>query len=124
MTFNISDFASVSPIIFLSILALLLLVIDGTFRRPAVSVYWTSLVGLIVCGFLTVNTYFASGTAFGGMVFTGRFPAFFEMVFLLSAALSVLLSRPYLEKENVHFGEYYTLIVLATVGMMLMASAT
>ncbi len=123
MAFDFNDFTSVSPIIFLSAVALLLLIIDGSFKRPAVPVYWITLAGLVASGFLTMNTYFASGTAFGGMVFTGRFPAFFELVFTVSAALSVLLSRPYLEKENAHFGEYYTLIVLGTIGMMLMSSA-
>lgn len=123
MAFDFNDFTSVSPIIFLSAVALLLLIIDGSFKRPAVPVYWITLAGLVASGFLTMNTYFASGTAFGGMVFTGRFPAFFELVFTVSAALSVLLSRPYLEKENAHFGEDDTLIVLGTIGMMLMSSA-
>lgn len=101
----------------------MLLIIDATVKKPAGLAYWLTLVGLAVTGILTVNTYSASGVAFNGMVFTGRFPAFFEIIFVLSSGLSVLLSKPYLEKEDVHFGEYYTMIVFATIGMMLMASA-
>jgi NADH-quinone oxidoreductase subunit N len=123
MSFNYSDLIAVSPILFLSAYSLLLLIIDASLRKPANVVYWLTLLGLVVSALLTVNTYNASGIAFNGTVFTGRFPAFFEIVFLLSSALSVLLSKPYLEKQKINFGEYYSLVVFATVGMMLMASA-
>lgn len=123
MPFNYNDIIAVSPILFLSAFSLLLLVVDASFKRPANLVYCLTIVGLIITGILTINTYHAAGEAFNGMVFTGRFPAFFEIVFVISAALSVLLSKSYLEREGVHFGEYYSLIVFATVGMMLMASA-
>jgi len=129
MFFNYNDIVSVSPIIFLSLFSLLLLIVDASFlkrgtsdKKPANVVYWITILGLIVSGLLTVNTYFASGTAFNGMVFTGKFPAFFEMVFVISSILSVLLSKSYLEREGIHFGEYYALIIFATIGMMLMAS--
>ncbi len=123
MSFNYNDMIAVSPILFLSAYSLLLLIVDASLKRPANICYWLTLVGLVVSGFLTVFTYNASGNAFNGMVFTGRFPAFFEIVFVLSAALSVLLSKPYLEKERINFGEYYTLLLFATLGMMIMASA-
>ncbi|MGO9481914.1 MAG: NADH-quinone oxidoreductase subunit N [Candidatus Kryptoniota bacterium] len=121
--FDYTDIISVSPIIFLGIFALLLLIVDASFKRSANFVCWLTILGLLISGILTVNTYFAPGVAFNGMAFTGKFPAFFEVVFVLSAVLTVLLSRPYLERESIHFGEYYSLIVFATIGMMLMASA-
>jgi NADH-quinone oxidoreductase subunit N len=123
MPFNYNDLIAVSPILFLSVYSLLLLIIDASLKKPANLVYWLTLLGLVVSGLLTANTYNAPGTAFNGTVFTGRFPAFFEVVFLLSSALSVLLSKPYLEKQKINHGEYYSLVVFATVGMMLMASA-
>jgi NADH-quinone oxidoreductase subunit N len=123
MPFNYNDVISVSPIIFLSLFSLLLLIVDASFKKPANVVYWITILGLLISGLLTVNTYFATGTAFNGMVFTGKFPAFFEIVFVVSSILSVLLSKSYLEREGIHFGEYYTLIIFATIGMMLMASA-
>ncbi|HUI28578.1 MAG TPA: NADH-quinone oxidoreductase subunit N [Candidatus Acidoferrales bacterium] len=123
MAFNYNDVISVSPIIFLSGLSLLVLIIDVSFKKSADALYWVTILGLVISGLLTANTYFAPGAAFNGSVFTGKFPAFFEMVFVVSAILSVLLSKSYLEREGIHFGEYYALIIFATVGMMLMASA-
>ncbi len=105
MVFNYSDMIAVSPILFLSVFSLLLLVVDVSVKKPATVLYWLTLIGLAITGFLTVNTYNIPGSAFNGMVFTGKFPAFFEVVFVLSAALSVLLSKPYLEKIEDHYGE-------------------
>lgn len=47
---------------------------------------------------------------------------FFGFVFLAAAALVILLSVKYLEIEEEHHGEYYALMLFATVGMMFMAS--
>jgi NADH-quinone oxidoreductase subunit N len=121
--FDYSDIISVSPIVFLSVFSLLLLIVDASFKKPANGTYWLTIAGLVITGLLTPNTYLSAGTAFSGMLFTGKFPAYFEIVFLASAILSVLLSKSYLEREGAHFGEYYSLIVFATIGMMLMASA-
>ena len=123
MAFNYNDVIAVSPILFLSAFSLLLLIVDASVKKPANLVHWLTLIGLVITGVLTINTYNAPGAAFGGLVFTGHFPAFFEIVFIISAALSVLLSKPYLEMKGDYFGEYYSLLSFATVGMMVMASS-
>ena len=123
MQFNYGDAITICPIIFMATLSLFLLVIDASIKKSANAAYWLTLAGLAIAASLTPYTYFASGNAFGGMVFTGRFPAFFDIVFITSAALTVFLSKSYLEKEGAHFGEYYALVIFGTIGMMLMASA-
>ncbi|MGB9592350.1 MAG: hypothetical protein ACPL1K_07520, partial [Candidatus Kryptoniota bacterium] len=123
MYFNYSDMIATCPIIFMAALSLFLLVIDVSVKKSANAVYWLTLAGLIVAASLTPYTFHSAGNAFGGMVFTGKFPAFFDIVFISSAALTVFLSRSYLENQGVHFGEYYILIVFGTIGMLLMASA-
>ena len=49
------------------------------------------------------------------------FATFFKLVFLVSAALTVLLSHRYLSLEGGRPGEYYFLVLTATLGMMIMA---
>jgi NADH-quinone oxidoreductase subunit N len=46
------------------------------------------------------------------------------VVFLIAAALTVLMSVRYLEVEGTRAGEYYFLILCATLGMMFMAGGT
>lgn len=59
---------------------------------------------------------------FGGAIVVDSFFIFFGLIFLASTALVILLSVRYLETEAEHHGEYYALMLFATVGMMFMAS--
>ena len=48
---------------------------------------------------------------------------FFNLVFCLAGILTLLMSANYLQTVDIHAGEYYSLILFAIVGMMLMAAA-
>lgn len=61
--------------------------------------------------------------AFSGQYVSDPFAFFFKIVFLVSAALILLMSIGYLKSERIDKGEFYPLILFATLGMMLMASA-
>jgi NADH-quinone oxidoreductase subunit N len=83
-------------------------------------------------GFLTVISAFAAiyytlmgspGTTFSGMYISDGYSTFFKLIFLVNLILTVLMSSKYLETLKINFGEYYSLILFATLGMMLMASA-
>jgi NADH-quinone oxidoreductase subunit N len=49
---------------------------------------------------------------------------FFNLVFLLTAGLSLLTAMDYLTGKELQGGEYYALLLFSTSGMMVMASAT
>ena len=51
-----------------------------------------------------------------------RFAIYFWYLFLASAAITILVSVRYLEIENEHHGEYYSLLLMSVVGMMCMAA--
>jgi NADH-quinone oxidoreductase subunit N len=61
------------------------------------------------------------GSVLGGMLLADGYAAFFKALFLISAALTVLISLRYLDDEGSHYGEYYALLLFAVVGMMFMA---
>jgi NADH-quinone oxidoreductase subunit N len=56
------------------------------------------------------------------MFVVDNYSVFFNLIFLFSTAIVLLMSDQYLKQEGVNHGEYFTLILFATVGMMLMAS--
>ena len=56
-----------------------------------------------------------------GLLAVDQFALFFKVLFLGAAALTVLMSVRYLEIEGASPGEYYFLILCATLGMMIMA---
>lgn len=59
---------------------------------------------------------------FAGSVVVDPFFIFFGFLFLAATALVILLSVRYMEIEKEHHGEYYALMLFATLGMMFMAS--
>src|SRR5256886_4862078 len=59
---------------------------------------------------------------FYGMVRIDGFALVFRAIFLIAAALAIAISIRYLDMEREQHGEYYSLILFATVGMMFLGS--
>ena len=62
--------------------------------------------------------------AFNGLWVVDNYCRFFKLIFLLGTGLTILISIKYVENEGVQHGEYFALILFATLGMMIMASGT
>ncbi len=86
-----------------------------------------SLLG-IVGAFIATIILFNVGDyqpAFNSMVGSDQGSLYAYIIILSASALAIMLSPAYLQRLNlVHQGEYYALMLLATIGMMLMAAAT
>ena len=82
-----------------------------------------ALIGTIILAIITfgyMNKYIVT---FSGMFVLDNLSVVLKEVFFLSNIIVILLSLKYLEIEKVNLGEYYALMIFATVGMMIMASA-
>lgn len=117
------------PEIVLSAWAMLVLMLDvfqkGSRSEPSSpAMPWLTLGGLGLAAL--ANTWIAGLTDSGvpGMIAVDAFRIFSNYVFLLAAALFVLISTRYIDQENLRLGELYVLIMFATVGMMVFAGAT
>jgi NADH-quinone oxidoreductase subunit N len=62
-------------------------------------------------------------SAFNESIVLDNFALFFTLIFLLAAALTILSSIHYVRQTRIHEGEFYALILFATVGMIVMAAA-
>ncbi len=91
---------------------------------------WLAVIGLAGVGgalFATVMLWMdgTNGDAFFGMVNDDRVALFANVVILFAVGVALLFSPGYLERQGiVHEGEYYTLMLLAALGMMLMSAAS
>jgi NADH-quinone oxidoreductase subunit N len=120
---SLSDFYYILPELVLTGGALVVLVADVLLpKRSNVALAWVTL--------LVIGATFASLIPFihepvrevaGGLIAIDRFALFFKIVFLAAAALTVLMSVRYLTVEGASPGEYYFLVLCATLGMMFMA---
>ena len=111
------------PEIFLTILAILVLVLDFFLaKKNKLRLGYLGAAGLLML--LPVILFsIDSAPSFGGTVIADQFAAFFKFLFIVAAILAILVSMDYLKKENMQQGEYFYIVLFATVGMMVMASA-
>jgi NADH-quinone oxidoreductase subunit N len=85
---------------------------------------WLTIAGSATALYISVQMLRvgAVGTEFNNMIQVDEYSLFFNVIFLVSTILVVLISISYLGRNDKRQGEYYLLILLATLGMMLMAS--
>jgi len=91
-------------------------------KRPVLG--WITLAVIaatFVSFFWPVQIYRMHTEVAHGLLAVDRFGLFFKTVFLVAAAITVLMSMRYLAVEGASPGEYYFLILCATLGMMVMA---
>lgn len=119
MPFVMPDLGPVMPEIVMTCLALFILLADLVIKRKETIAFLSIVTVAAVTYFLAGS----SGTTFNGMFIADGYSLFFKLIFMLNVILTVLISVKYIVIEKVNFGEYYVLILFATLGMMLMASA-
>ena len=83
-----------------------------------------SLIGIVIAFFSALPLMGSDQTGFEGMYVSDGFTLFFKILFLIVAFLTVLISMGYAHREGIEPGEYYALILFATLGMMLMAAGS
>jgi len=119
---NIS-FTAIMPEILLTGLALAVLVLDFFLRKKSKFILgYLSVAGLLVL-LPVVLVSIDVRPSFGGTVIADRFATFFNIIFIVAGILATLMSMDYLQKEDIHRGEYYYIILFAILGMMVMASS-
>jgi NADH-quinone oxidoreductase subunit N len=117
------NLALFKPEIILAATAVLVILVDLFIKQKCVTRY-LSLAGLIVAGVFAVMMWGDNNSSlFSNMLAADNFAVFFKLLFLGIAVLVILGSTDYEEKFANFRSEYYALILLSTLGMMLMASA-
>jgi NADH-quinone oxidoreductase subunit N len=120
------NFGLILPELIVGSVAVLVMLLDA-FVRP--SQRWTtgglSLLGLIA-GAAAAVWLWTRGTAgtgtFNGMIVLDEIRLSFTLVVILVSALTILISVVWVEGEHLPAGEFHSLLLFATSGMMLMAS--
>ena len=122
----IINWALIAPEVIVCIAAVVVMLVDA-FARPTQR--WITggiaLAGLLAAAIATIwlwTTGTASADAFNGMIVLDELRLGFTLVFLLVSALTLLISTVWVEREQLPAGEFHSLLLFATVGMMLMAS--
>src|SRR5213082_1204444 len=132
--FETYDLYLLAPEWSLALLAMAEVLVDLFVKRRIVTVT-VALIGLIIplgfaisqvflVGPLVANHTLPSNQAFFGMFIADQYAIFFDIIFLIIAAVMILSSYSYVGKYVKANGELYTLLLFSVTGMMLMASTT
>lgn len=120
------NYLYLGPEALLIVAALVLLLLDlfvwpQKNRRLAVF----GIFGLAAAALMTIPLLGANGTTLSNALVVDSFSLFFKMLFLGIAILVIVLSVDYVAKHKfAAVGEYYTMLLFATIGMMFMAATT
>ncbi|MDH4099755.1 MAG: NADH-quinone oxidoreductase subunit N [Nitrospirota bacterium] len=121
----IPDITPIIPEIIIVSFGLLLLLVDCFVPKDRKQIIgWLSIVGILGAAWASCTI----GSSPDMVTFTNTFALdpyayFFKVLFYIVAILSILLSLDYMKVEKANLGEYYIIILFATCGMMIMASA-
>ncbi|MDO1527368.1 NADH-quinone oxidoreductase subunit NuoN [Fulvimonas sp. R45] len=122
---TLNDILVLLPEFYLVAAACLLLLVDA-FMKPEQrgALHWLSIIVLLVAIYLVVaGQPQGTVTAFDGMFVRDRAAEILKVFALLCVALVFVYARPYLVDRKQFQGEFYTLMLFAVIGVMLLVSA-
>src|SRR5689334_2459213 len=120
--FQMQDIGAIVPELELVVFGMFLLIFDLLIEDKR-KLGLLALAGIAISALFLYRLSSIETSAYGGVLVVDQFANFFKLIFLIGAALSIALSLKYLDIERENHGEYYALILFATMGMMFMAGA-
>jgi NADH-quinone oxidoreductase subunit N len=119
MNFQFPDLTPMMPELAMTAFALIVMLLDLLIKKKEV----VALISIAGVALVSLTLFGPSGTTFGTMFISDGYSTFFKLIFFINVILTILISIKYIAVEKVNYGEYYSLILFSTIGMMVMASA-
>lgn len=117
----------IAPELVVGIAGVIIMMVDAfTHPRQRWLTGSLSLISLIAAGAASIWLWIAAPAqraAFNGMIVLDELRFSFTLIFLLVAILTILIASVWIDNEQLPAGEFHSLLLFATCGMMLMASA-
>lgn len=117
----------IAPELVVGIAGVIIMLVDAFTRKDQ---RWiTGSLAILALGAGAVSSiwlwlsYPGQRNAFNGMIVLDELRLSFTLIFLLVALLTILIANAWIETEKLPAGEFHSLLLFATCGMMLMASA-
>ncbi len=118
------DFLAILPPLILAGWGMILLLVDLLIPpERKTTTAWLSLLGPAGALVAVLALWNRPLAGFQGMVILDPYALFLDLVFIVALALSVPVSLRYLKDRGIERGEYYSLLLFTTSGMMLMGAA-
>src|SRR3954462_8973748 len=117
----------IEPELIVSIAGVVIMLVDAFGRKAqrwvTGSLAIAALAGGAISSIWLWLAYPGARSAFNGMIVLDELRLSFTLIFLIVALLTILIANAWIETEKLPAGEFHSLLMFATSGMMLMASA-
>src|SRR5712691_3430296 len=121
------SFSLIAPEVIVSVAGVIVMMVDAFSRRGQRWVTGVlSIIALIAAGISSLWLWGAvplHRAAFNGMIVLDELRLSFTLIFVIVSILTVLIASVWIDGEKLPAGEFHSLLLFATCGMMLMASA-
>lgn len=124
MAEQLANLHRIAPEVVLCIFGIVIMIADP-FVKPSSrrALGWTAFVGTLVALASIHIAVRSEGFAYSRLISTDNFSIFIHVVVIGAAALAILGSIDYLDREEIQRGEFYALVLFATAGMGILAGA-
>ena len=117
----------IAPELIIGVAGVIVMMVDAFARRGQRWLTGTlSIAALLASGAASVWLWLAwpgARSAFNGMIVLDELRLSFTLIFIIVSVLTVLIAAVWIDIEQLPAGEFHALLLFATCGMMLMASA-
>ncbi len=125
--FNPADLMTLLPELFLLGATVVILLVD-LFIKPTQRgiTHWLAIIALVITGCLVWTGAPAQGetvAAFNDMFLRDGMATILKLFLLLTTAFTMIFGRSYMRDRGLLIGEFYLLLLFATMGMMILTSA-
>lgn len=116
----LKDFAEIIPLLIITCAALLTMVLEITFKKNAQIIYGFSIVAIIAALATSFTGLNKDQVIFNNYFHLTNVTIAFTVTILIGMLITIISAKSYLEKEDINFGEFYSLLLFAIMGMFLM----
>lgn len=120
---QLKEILEILPLVIIAVSATLILMLEVFIKKSETVIFGFSLVSVmaaIVTSFMYLNREMI---IFNKYLKITNSAVAFSVIILTGILITIIASKNYIEKENINFGEYYSLLMFALLGMYLMIFA-
>lgn len=123
-----TDLVNSLPLVIIAAASLIILIIETVFpkihqRKGESVIFYFSLIALVIALSIAFKDINKNLILYSNFIRINTLTIILNITVVFGMLMTVLSSRDYLEKENVHYGEYYSLLFFSLLGMMLLISS-
>lgn len=119
-----NSFTALLPLLTIVFASLLVLILEAFLKKENKNyLAYISIFFLIICGIIYAKFWNKGYFYFNKTLFLDNFSIFLSFILLTATFFVILLSMKYIFLQDANYGEFYSLLLFALSGMMIMVSS-